>query len=761
MNFKELIAGLLSVLVTSSTFAFAAMAATTLDQFPGFLATGGKLDAYVVLGSGGTDPAGLASDLAGAVDVALRLAEVQYAKTTAAGGVTGSYTGVQKQIALLQGDVAVVQSTDGLTSPLKNFHFSGLSTGTVSFKGTSYAYHEQVELNSNSANLGLSHGFADSYVNGTETLRAAADSVIYKFVFDENITGLGSYTAPDYSNTLKVKLAGSDIVIVGVNASTTGFKALAGNVGTADSTTPVSYGGYSVYAVDGASTWVKLQIKDASGNLVSTDIVNVNDVKTYTFGTTTFRVKPLSVFASTITNTVSATLAVGPDVDKAYTNAFTLDSKYAHPAAADWYVYGSFAVSGQITRNDFIAVQYHPSATQYLKAGDILKGPNDAFELSYQGYNIASWVTYTITKITGQAAYKSSDTAVSYSNLAGFKIAADVKGSVKPMNISSPDSYDAGYILFNYTSDGVGAGIAQGYWDNVNSRILVDSWDYLNITGGNTTAKLLEFQLSYGGSGGVSKNLNFNLVNNANILVNGVNLTHSDNTKTISWQFKNDTSALGGSSGDPVTFKLGATKSTAEAGDVLLGYGTADLGIGDKTQDVLTDTAVILVNPNSNAAAEQVIIKVPADVLKANVVFGKVGASAVATGGTIYTYAGPIVSPVAMLDKDLTTASKAAKDLVVIGGPCVNSVAADVLGLTYPTCGAASTVTKDTAMIKVVDDKFATGKQVLWIAGWNAADTRLAASVLQNYDQASVSGKLVGKSSVTVSGTSLATATIA
>ncbi|HLC59008.1 MAG TPA: hypothetical protein VJH34_00610, partial [archaeon] len=63
--------------------------------------------------------------------------------------------------------------------------------------------------------------------------------------------------------------------------------------GTVTSFNYLSYGVYKLYVVDGASTWVKLQIKDASGNLVSTDIVNVNDVKTYTFGTTTFRVKVL------------------------------------------------------------------------------------------------------------------------------------------------------------------------------------------------------------------------------------------------------------------------------------------------------------------------------------------------------------------------------------------------------------------------------------------------------------------------------------
>jgi hypothetical protein len=98
--------------------------------------------------------------------------------------------------------------------------------------------------------------------------------------------------------------------------------------------------------------------------------------------------------------------------------------------------------------------------------------------------------------------------------------------------------------------------------------------------------------------------------------------------------------------------------------------------------------------------------------------------------------------------------------LIVVGGPCVNSVAAEVLGLVYPACGTDSGLTPDTAKIGVVDDKYASGLKVVLVYGWEAKDTRLAANVLQNYDQATVASKLVGKSSVTVSGTSLATATI-
>jgi S-layer protein (TIGR01564 family) len=103
MNLKELIAGMLSLLVTAGTLV-AVSAATTLDQYPGFLVSAGQLNAYVVVGSGGTDPAGLASDIAGAVDIAVRLAELQYSKTTVSAVTTAAVDGVERQIPVAGAD---------------------------------------------------------------------------------------------------------------------------------------------------------------------------------------------------------------------------------------------------------------------------------------------------------------------------------------------------------------------------------------------------------------------------------------------------------------------------------------------------------------------------------------------------------------------------------------------------------------------------------------------------------------------------------
>jgi len=747
MNFKGLIAGMLSLLVTGATFAFAVSAATTLDSYPTFLASGGQLNAYVVVGSGGTDPSGLASDIAGAVDIAVRLSELQYTKTTVAGGTSTSVDGVEKQIPFAGVDTkGVTDTTDGLPSTLQTFHFSGLKQGTITWKGTAYRYHEEVLLGTSSL-LKLDHAFSDAKVNGTMTLRVATSSpIMYTYKFDETLATSASVLI-DYTNTLPVIIAGKEFVIVGASAS--GLTALSGNIGTVDKTTGVTYSGYGVYATDGASgDWAKIEIRDASGNVQTTDILNQGDVKTYTMGSTTFKVKVITVFASTITNTVSAKVAIGSEVEKVYPTSANADSKYVFPDETDWYIYWNDTDSStNITANDKIVVFYQPTDIKYLKAGEKLIGPGGYFELSYEtlaGFDKAA--TETVSIVSGKSIYSSgTSTSTFATGLNGFEATSDTKGSL----LIGSEGYDKVYVLFNATH------AFKAYWDSVSSKIVVSGTPF-DITAISTSN--IDFNTSYGGVGGVTDKLRFalkNPVNNTDWI--DVKVLDINNANAVTWDFDNTTYL---ENTTVPTFRLGATASSAETADITVAYVAGDVTVGDKSQDVLSNTPIYVVAPSSNAASDKAVYKIPSDTVKAKVAFGKIGATTTTGGGTYYNFAGPIVSAVAKLDSSLTTTEKAAKNLIVVGGPCVNSISAEVLGLTYPTCGADSTVPENAAMIKVVDDKFTTGLKTVLIAGWSASDTRLASDVLQNYDQATVSSKLVGKSSVTVSGTSVATATI-
>ena len=89
--------------------------------------------------------------------------------------------------------------------------------------------------------------------------------------------------------------------------------------------------------------------------------------------------------------------------------------------------------------------------------------------------------------------------------------------------------------------------------------------------------------------------------------------------------------------------------------------------------------------------------------------------------------------------------------LLLVGGPCANDVVADV----FMSCSEWS-YSAGQGVIQMVDN----GNNVaMLVAGTNAADTRLAAKVLANYEN--YAADLAGKDMVTVSGSSISSVTLA
>jgi hypothetical protein len=99
----------------------------------------------------------------------------------------------------------------------------------------------------------------------------------------------------------------------------------------------------------------------------------------------------------------------------------------------------------------------------------------------------------------------------------------------------------------------------------------------------------------------------------------------------------------------------------------------------------------------------------------------------------------PIKTAIAKLDSEVTSADRANKHLILVGGPAVNTLVAEL---------AAAGKTRDTAFYRtkgagyyihdLVKDAFATGRVALVVAGFEAAETRTATSLLQDYDNPTV-----------------------
>ncbi len=104
------------------------------------------------------------------------------------------------------------------------------------------------------------------------------------------------------------------------------------------------------------------------------------------------------------------------------------------------------------------------------------------------------------------------------------------------------------------------------------------------------------------------------------------------------------------------------------------------------------------------------------------------------TGGTVHSST-PIKNAVAKLDTEVTNADQTTKNVILVGGPAVNTLVADL---------AAAGKTKDVqyyrdqgagyALINWVADAFATGKTALVVAGHSAGDTRTVTGFLQKFE---------------------------
>ncbi len=119
---------------------------------------------------------------------------------------------------------------------------------------------------------------------------------------------------------------------------------------------------------------------------------------------------------------------------------------------------------------------------------------------------------------------------------------------------------------------------------------------------------------------------------------------------------------------------------------------------------------------------------------------------AAVSGGTAEISFPAVSASMAKLDSEVSSGDKSGYNLILVGGPAINSLVAEL-------ADAGKTLTLDQwrtdyvnkAIVQVVEDAFASGKTALIVAGYEAADTRNAAAKL-------LSGELDNKEAAVISG---------
>jgi len=671
MQIKRFVASSLAALMAGATFAGAALAASTVG---GILGTLGQQAAsgtpyLVVIGDNAA-----ASDVVGAIDVASALAQQVTKPITQTGAI--SIQG--KELTTLTFGSNLQQA---FGNPLTQTEIPFLFRDKLNYNSTDYYVEEEIVVPSAQVKND------PSTLNGTTFIDFSSNVPKYKYVFLNDLPTPAFGTPDAYANPVLVKIMGQPYYIV--NTGTNSITVMSGTVGMADASTPVAYGNYKVYVVDGADkSWAKIQIKDASGNIVRTDIINQGATNTYSdLG---LKVKLLNVWASTVTNTVTGKLVVGSELEK------TISSGEEFAPYWKWDI--SIANSGKFTQNDYIGVVYAPNdtATWYLPVGSTLKAPNDYFEIGYPKNVINQFAEIKIEP--GTITAYASATAPS----------ADI--SSQPAIVLS-----ANYPVFNNRASSKVAIVVNGttdttfvaYYDESVGKYVHTATSY-NVTAGKQTV------LIQGSYDKTNFNITFDLANNLKIKV----MTDSD--------IKANYTYAGGK------FSLGSP-SSAEASDISVGWAS---GVVDGTwdHDAVSPYGVILKAVKTNAASDRVVIDIPADQQTADVYIGRATGAAVTSQ---YQAVVPLSLPVAKLAKEVTDADKANANIVLVGGPCANSlvqalVDAKKLDASFTCAGGTpgAAWTPGAAYVKVIDNAFATGKVALLVAGTNAEDTRLATTLL-------------------------------
>jgi hypothetical protein len=154
---------------------------------------------------------------------------------------------------------------------------------------------------------------------------------------------------------------------------------------------------------------------------------------------------------------------------------------------------------------------------------------------------------------------------------------------------------------------------------------------------------------------------------------------------------------------------------TSENSDDYVGYVVSD--IATKTMFYTGDDqdSIEIFYPGEESYAEVFLSEVSSEI----------------TVGTPVSASSTPLGQVLVMDSEVSSVSS--KNLIIVGGSCINSAAATVLGGAY--CGAAFTdatgIGSGQFLIQGFDGAYTAGKLALVVAGYEAADTVNAANYLQ------------------------------
>lgn len=725
--------------------------AADLTNYPSSFGTG----SIVVVGTLGDE----SSDNLAASDIALGLPS-----TSTSGSTTKIEGGVSEDIPL-GSNIAAINLID---TELDDGDLENLQDTTISFAGADYDISEVLTLSQKNnvsvvSSLGsafVGSGIEDDYESNVYMEVGAQNAIRYFYKFDEAINVSKDVTT---TNALKLKFLGKTLKLVSTDSSTpnTKFTAYVGNeyfMNTGDS---VVVNGKTIKLENVGSTGsVAVSVDGVPEIITSGNTETVNGVEI---------TNDEAFYTSAGKDQTSASLVIGKDSSSSIKDGDYFpggDEVCSNNDSKDvdcwrWVVSGlnsgksstvtaptngsDISTEGTILgiRNYFIV---NDDSDNPPGIGDCVALPNNFVSICLDSLTVAD-TDYMNLKISLDTSASFTDVYPEQSSVSAIKIQASESEGLKIkqgtggnlLNLTKDTKTDV--VWLNYGENG---SISVFYENDVNQvrlagNISIGSADIGEANGSSvnwletnykdTKNTNIDFDLS--GNGSSSVNLTLDIVgDSAADLGNGYD----------------DLNILLGTNGVSGPFKsIGLNANSEEAGELIWGVGIANNAnnnpknatIGSKDEDHRTMYGIIIKDPKSHGASDEVELEIPGDQVMAKVVV---------TGVAVQTTGGSTTS--AAIKKDTEVTDVTMYNAILVGGPCANSLTAQVMGqaTTWPEC--AEGFSAGNAILEIKDQ--ASGKLALIAAGYSAEDTRRAGVVLKNFGSFSLSG-----ASKTVSGTGL------
>ena len=750
---EKIIATFLTAITLLSTFGSAALAAYDLGDYPTFLFEDHNLDTYVVVGSDAAP-----GDVVGAVDLATRLAGESYEEVSTGGAGTTVSGGKSDDIPIGK----ALTESGYLDSTFTDDYLTGLQDSEVTFAGDSYNFHDAIYITDPKVVICSSLNCSeDDYKTGVY-MEVGSNALAYYYIFDESINISASATS---STPLEINFLGKTIKITGTTG-TTKFTAYVGD-------------SYSMNIGDSVTVEGKTVTLNnvGSGGSVLLDI----DGTTYTIsGTETHAGIEITVddyFYSDTLSERAATLIMGKDSVESYQNGdkYLKDDNICNDDPNDtdcWEWIVARLTTNAATTGDppsagpTLGLQsawvINDDTDNPITVGGCYNYPNDYASVCMDALTVDddkyATITFSIVDGVNFATCKAGDTSQQ-----GLLIQSSVEDGLQVESdgwsgITSDVRTEKLWMVRNATDSATGHGQLYGLFIDTDGTKTCAGVHEINgaasttlgrVYYGETKADNIEFKL----------NETVDKANQGNLTIDIAGKTTSDLADKY-----DDILIWLGHSTNATYSKIGDTANTEEADEVrwCSGKGTCVIpgtgwtNIGTKDEDQRTMYGIIVENPKSHGASDEVVIKVPNEQVFATVSVRGPGTTVSVAAGDVTKKVVPVTTAVAKLDNEITAPATVGKDLVLVGGPAVNSLTAQAMGLSYPTYGASGLLpfASGEGYIKVFEDVFTTGQQVVVVAGWDAVDTRNACSVLQQY--ASFASQLDGNVAVKVTSVSAA-----